>query len=316
MKKTLPVIFIAGPTALGKTHLAMQLADTQDVDLISVDAAQVYRGMDIGTAKLTQDEKAQYPHQLVDIRDPSETYDVAQFIKDAMASIEMAHQHHRIPVLVGGSMFYFSALANGVSDLPTADEGLRAEIGEEAKVIGWSQMHASLQSIDPLIAKQINNTDQQRIQRALEIYALTGEKPTEVMQRYVPQKLNYPLLKFNLYHPDRKVLHQRIGERFAQMLEQGLIEEVSTLRSRGDLSLDHSSMRCVGYRQIWLFLDGQIDEQAMIDQSTAATRQLAKRQLTWLRNQSGQIWLNSTDDSNAKIITKFIAPYFNAIKAS
>ncbi len=311
MANALPVVFIMGSTATGKTKLAIQLADEYDVSLINVDAAQVYRGMDIGTAKLTQQEQARYPHQLIDIRDPAQSYDVAQFIDDSTVSIKTAHDKGRIPVLVGGSMFYFSALANGVSGLPAADEDLRAKIEHDASEVGWPAMHAKLAEIDPDTARRIQPFDQQRIQRALEIYALTGEKPSEAMRRLAPQKLQYPLFKFSLYHPERKVLHQRISQRFIQMLEQGLIEEVSALRARADLSLNLPSMRCVGYRQVWLYLDGEIDEQSMIDQSCAATRQLAKRQLTWLRNQSGQIWLDSTYPRNAELIGEFIKPFLN-----
>ncbi len=287
----------------------MRLADSFAIDLVSVDAAQVYRHMDIGTAKLTKQEQANYPHQLIDICDPAQVYDVSQFRVDALAAIARSHALGRIPLFVGGSMFYFSALEHGVSQLPSADAQTRAEIDAEARKVGWEALHQKLAQIDPLSAKRINAADQQRIQRALEIYRLTGIKPSEAMQQAAPGKLRHPLYKFNITHPDRVALHQSIELRFVQMLEQGLIEEVQALKARGDLHLELPSMRCVGYRQVWSYLEGEYDEQTMIDKSCAATRQLAKRQLTWLRNQRGQIWLNSIYGDNAALVGRFIASY-------
>lgn len=308
--RQLPVIFLAGSTATGKTQLAIQLAakfaDESGIDLVNVDAAQVYRGMDIGTAKLTKQEQATSPHQLIDIRDPSETYDASQFRDDALEIIKTSHEQGRIPLFVGGSLFYFSALENGVSDLPGADEKTRAAIDEEASKIGWGAMYEQLKAIDSDSAKRINGADQQRIQRAFEIYRLTGLKPSVAMAQSKPKRLDCPLLKFNITHPERSVLHHKIGLRFAQMLDNGLIEEVAGLKARGDLHLELASMRCVGYRQVWSYLQGEYDRQGMIDKSCAATRQLAKRQLTWLRNQRGQVWLDSTYPKNDQIIEQFL----------
>lgn len=302
-----PVLFIAGPTASGKTELAMRLADRRDVALINVDAAQVYRGMDIGTAKLARSERERYPHALIDIRDPAEIYDAHQFVMDARRLIDEAHCDGRLPVLVGGTMFYFSALENGVSSLPRANPQIRRELEEEAKGIGWQGLHGRLQAVDPELAATIKNGDRQRIQRALEIYTLTGIAPSLVMQKYQPQPLEARLFKFNLYTPDRKLLHQRITRRFEIMLEQGLLDEVEQLRTRGDLDPDLPSMRCVGYRQAWQYLDGKIDYAQMKASGEAATRQLAKRQLTWLRHQRGQIWLSSEYVDNASLIEHFLS---------
>ncbi len=301
----LPVVFIAGSTATGKTRLATQLSEHYEVDLINVDAAQVYREMDVGTAKLTKAEQKQFPHQLIDIRDPKDSYDAAQFRQDALKAIDASHKSGRIPVLVGGSLFYFAALENGVSNLPAADPALRAQLDAEGERLGWAALHQRLASIDPVLGKRIDCHDQQRIQRALEIHALTKAVPSEVMKQAKPQPLDLPLFKFNLVHPDRKALHQTIAVRFKQMLQDGLVDEVKALRARGDLSLELPSMRCVGYRQVWQHLDGEHDEQTMIDKSTAATRQLAKRQLTWLRNQRGQIWLCSKSQNNVDFMARF-----------
>ena len=301
-----PIIFIAGPTASGKTELAMQLADHHDVALINVDAAQVYRDMNIGTAKLDAKSLEKYPHALIDIRDPAETYDAAQFVKDAKVLMDAAIEKNKIPVLVGGSMFYFSALEKGVSKLPKADADIRAKIESQAAEIGWQDMHVRLASIDPSLAIRIKANDKQRIQRALEVHLITGEVPSEMMAKYAPEPLAYPLLKFNLYTPDRKLLHARIEKRFHMMIEQGLLEEVKALKARADLHADLPSMRCVGYRQAWQHLDGEYDLNTMIDKGVAATRQLAKRQLTWIRHQRGQIWLSSEFKNNAALIDHFL----------
>lgn len=301
----LPVLFLTGSTASGKTQLAIQLADRLAVDLVNVDAAQVYRGMDIGTAKLSKQQQRAYPHQLIDIRDPSDPYDAAQFRRDALQIIKTSHRNGRVPLLVGGSLFYFSALENGVSKLPAADAAMRATIAAQAEALGWPALFAQLQAADPECAARINPADQQRVGRALEIHRLTGLKPSVAMAQAQPEKLNLPLLKFNLSHPDRAILHQTIARRFQQMLDQGLIDEVAHLKKRADLHPKLAALRCVGYRQVWAFLNGEYDEQTMIAKSCAATRQLAKRQLTWLRNQSGQIWLDATYKHNAAIIENF-----------
>lgn len=302
----LPVIFIAGPTASGKTDLAMRLADRKDVALISVDAAQVYRGMDIGTAKLDAKSLTRYPHALIDIRDPVEVYDAVQFATDARALIDQAHKDGKIPVLVGGTLFYFSVLEKGVSNLPKANESIRNQLNVEAAEIGWDALYARLQQIDPAICCTIKAGDRQRIQRALEIHCLTGEVPSVVMARDKPQPLAMNVLKFNLYTPDRRLLHQRISNRFDQMLDHGLVAEVEQLRKNPGLHPDLPSMRCVGYRQAWQYLEGQFDLKTMCDKAKAATRQLAKRQLTWLRHQRGQIWLSSEFKGNVELILPFL----------
>lgn len=303
---SLPVIFIAGPTASGKTDLAIELAKCKAVSLINVDAAQVYRGMNIGTAKLDAKTLKQYPHALIDIRDPAQVYDAGQFVKDATSLIESAHAQGLIPVLVGGSQFYFTALERGVSKLPAANEQVRQEIDQQAEQLGWAVMHQQLQKIDPVSARKIKPADRQRIQRALEIYRLTGQAPSVLMAASKPKKLAKSLLKFNLFTPDRALLHQRIARRFTSMLSAGLIDEVETLKSRGDLHLDLPSMRCVGYRQVWQYLEGELDKQQMTESSIVATRQLAKRQLTWLRHQRGQIWLSSEFEHNVELILPFL----------
>ena len=303
----IPVIFIAGPTASGKTELALRLADSMEVMLINVDAAQVYRGMDIGTAKLDAELLARYPHELIDIRDPAEVYDASQFIEDARRLIDSAHAQGRLPVLVGGTLFYFSALEKGVSSLPEADPEIRQELEREAARLGWEVLYQRLQAVDPRICETIRAGDRQRIQRALEIHALSGRPPSQVMAESTPIPLQKQILKFNLYTPDRGLLHRRIAQRFEQMLSQGLIDEVAALKARADLHLALPSMRCVGYRQVWQYLAGEIDRQQMLDAGIAATRQLAKRQLTWLRNQRGQVWLSSQYQHNDQLIRRFLA---------
>jgi tRNA dimethylallyltransferase len=301
-----PVIFIAGPTASGKTELGMRLADRLDVALINVDAAQVYKGMDIGTAKLDATSRERYPHALIDIRDPSEVYDASRFVEDATALINQAHLAGKIPVLVGGSLFYFSALEKGVSKLPPANSDIRLAIEREATELGWKALYECLQAIDPVICRSINTGDKQRIQRALEIYQLTGAPPSQVMAASEPRPLDHRIFKFNLFTPDRHLLHTRINQRFSVMLSSGLIEEVAALKEREDLHLNLPSMRCVGYRQVWLYLAGEIDYATMKSRGEAATRQLAKRQLTWLRHQRGQIWLSSEFERNVELILPFL----------
>lgn len=306
IRPDLAVIFIAGPTASGKTELAMRLADRLDVSLINVDAAQVYKGMDIGTAKLDVTLRKQYPHALIDIRDPAEVYDASQFVQDASRLIDKAHAASRVPVLVGGSMFYFSALEKGVSKLPRADPEIRAQLEREAKDIGLDALYRRLQSIDPEICQSIKPGDKQRIHRALEIVELTQRPPSQVMAEFKPQPLARRIFKFNLFTPDRRLLHKRITQRFDQMLDAGLIDEVKALKARKDLNPDLPSMRCVGYRQVWQYLDGEMDHASMKARGEAATRQLAKRQLTWLRHQRGQIWLSSEYGDNVELILPFV----------
>jgi len=285
-------ICIAGPTGSGKTACALALAEVLPVEVISVDSALVYRGMDIGTAKPTAAERAAVPHHLIDILDPLQSYSAAQFVADATRLAGEIRARGRLPLLVGGTMLYFKALFDGLSALPQADEALRAELDAQAAQIGWPAMHAELARVDPVTAARLAPGDSQRIQRALEVYRLSGQ-PLSALHAAEPRSegVDWPLI--SLEPRERGWLHQRLDARFAQMLQTGLIEEVQALRARGDLHLELPSMRCVGYRQTWEALDagldaGQIgdrgDLRLLIERGSAATRQLAKRQLTWLRS--------------------------------
>lgn len=279
-----PAIFLMGPTASGKTAATIALCQQFPVEIISVDSALVYRGMDIGTAKPDAETLRQAPHHLIDLISPLEQYSAAQFARDALALMHKATQHGRIPVLVGGTMLYFNALQHGLSDLPEADATIRAQIEAEASTIGWPAMHAQLASIDPTVAAKIHSTDSQRIERALEVYRISG-KPMSVL-RAQSQKVSLPfnILKLALMPSERSVLHQRIAERFQLMLKQGFVEEVKRLLIEyPQLTMDTPSMRCVGYRQVLKYLHGEIDLATLGEHGVYATRQLAKRQLTWLR---------------------------------
>lgn len=279
-----PAIFLMGPTASGKTATTIALCQQFPVEIISVDSALVYRGMDIGTAKPDAETLRQAPHHLIDLISPLEQYSAAQFAKDALALMHEATQRGRIPVLVGGTMLYFNALQHGLSDLPEADTTIRAQIEAEASTIGWPAMHAQLASIDPTVAAKIHSTDSQRIERALEVYRISG-KPMSVL-RAQSQKVSLPfnILKLALMPSERSVLHQRIAERFQLMLKQGFVEEVKRLLIEyPQLTMDTPSMRCVGYRQVLKYLHGEIDLATLGEHGVYATRQLAKRQLTWLR---------------------------------
>ena len=296
-KTAQPVVFLMGPTACGKTDLAASLLDAFDAELISVDAAQIYRGMDIGTAKPTPDFLRRYPHHLIDICDPHEVYGAARFRDDALRLIAEIHARRKLPVLVGGTMFYFAALENGLSELPAADAALREEINAEIRRKGLPAMHAQLQKIDPGLAAVIRPSDAQRIQRALEIHRLSGRPPSEVMAQSVAQPISLPLVKLGLFTADRRVLHGRIEARFARMLEHGLLDEVKTLIATMDNPDAQPAMRIVGYRQVHDYLKNPLTYDAMIDKAVAATRQLAKRQLTWMRQQRNLVWIDATGDS-------------------
>lgn len=280
-----PAIFLMGPTASGKTGLAVELARRFPVELISVDSALVYRDMNIGTAKPDAETLARAPHHLIDIIPPTEAYSAAQFRNDALRLMGEVTARGRIPLLVGGTMLYFKTLEGGLSDLPQADPGIRKQLEEEAAARGWPALHARLAEVDPASAARLEPADAQRVQRALEVYALTG-KPlsahftVEVGQSMLP----YRLLKLALSPSDRAVLHARIAQRFDAMLAGGLVDEVRQLRERYTLDLSMPSMRCVGYRQAWQYLDGELDSLSLREKGVAATRQLAKRQMTWLRS--------------------------------
>lgn len=274
---------LLGPTASGKSQLALRLAQELPIEIVSVDSGQVYRGMDIGTAKPTPAERARVPHHLIDLVDPTEAYSAGRFRDDAIAAVEGILARGRIPLLVGGTMLYYRALARGLDALPAADPTLRAEIAGEAEAKGWSAMHAELARADPVTASRLAPNDAQRIERALEVYRVTG-KPLSALQTAAQAPLPFRLLGFALVSEDRAALHARIAERFDAMLKEGLVEEVQALRRRYPLHAGLSSMRCVGYRQAWAHLDGAYDRATLREKGVAATRQLAKRQLTWLRS--------------------------------
>lgn len=277
-----PVLYLMGPTAAGKTALALALHERLPVELVSVDASQVYRGMDIGTAKPTLEERARAPHRLIDIRDPADPYSAADFREDALREIADITGRGRIPLLVGGTMFYFRALEHGLAELPSADPVLRAQISAEAARHGWPALHARLRSLDPDSAARIDPHDAQRIQRALEIISLAGRPVAELSRQRGPAP-PYRFEKLALWPGDRARLHEKIAQRFGIMLEQGLVAEVEALFQRGDLNAALPAVRTVGYRQVWAYLSGEISYSEMIEKSIISTRQLAKRQLTWLR---------------------------------
>jgi tRNA dimethylallyltransferase len=289
-------VAIMGPTASGKTASALAIAERIPSEIISVDSALVYRGMDIGTAKPTREELAAVPHHLIDIIDPLDSYSVAQFRKDTLRLVEEISARGKLPLLVGGTMLYFKGLADGLDDLPGADPAVRAALDEEAARLGWPAMHARLAAVDPETAARLAPADSQRIQRALEIYTLSGKPMSELLAQREKTELPFELLSFALEPSDRAVLHDRIKRRFDIMLQdspQGnLLTEVEALRKRGDLHLGLPSIRCVGYRQAWEYLDGSIDYATMREAGIIATRQLAKRQLTWLRSMPERVVLD------------------------
>ena len=291
------VVFVMGPTASGKTDLAMRLFDQLPCELISVDSAMVFRGMDIGTAKPTPDELEAYPHRLVDILDPAEAYSAAQFRSDALKAIEEIQQADRLPVLVGGTMLYFNALKQGLARLPEADPQIRERIEAEAVEKGWPAIHARLAQVDPEGARRLKPNDAQRLQRALEVYELTGRPISEHWREQTEADLPFEIVPLAIAPDDRSVLHERIEQRFDIMLSAGFEEEVRQLWDRGDLHAGLPSIRCVGYRQMWSWFAGEYDRETMRYKGIVATRQLAKRQLTWLRSWEEVHWLR-TGDSN------------------
>lgn len=275
-------IFLMGPTASGKTDLAIQLYQNLPVEIISVDSALIYKGMDIGTAKPSKEELALAPHRLIDILDPAESYSAMNFREDALREMAEISAQGKIPLLVGGTMLYYKALIDGLSPLPNADEKVRSEIETKAAQIGWAELHQELEKIDPVSAARINPNDSQRINRALEVFYLTGKSLTELTEQK-GETLPYNVLQFAIAPEDRAILHERIELRFQKMMEQGFKVEVEKLFARPDLHLDLPSIRCVGYRQMWEHLQGQYDLDEAVYRGICATRQLAKRQITWLR---------------------------------
>jgi len=282
-----------GPTASGKTDLAVELCGRLPLEVVSVDAAQVYRALDVGTAKPSKAVLARVPHHLIDICDPSESYSVACFREDALREMNAIVGRGRIPLLTGGSIFYFHALEYGLSALPGADAAVRERLSSDAERIGWSAMHERLQKLDPDVAERIKPADRHRIQRALEVIELTGQRASIMQTVRAPQRLPYRLVKIAMTPADRAALHGRIERRFAAMLEIGLIEEARTLLARTDISPQAPALRLVGYRQVGEYLIGKINYNDLVLRGCAATRQLAKRQLTWLRHYQGVQWLDS-----------------------
>ncbi|WP_371375912.1 tRNA (adenosine(37)-N6)-dimethylallyltransferase MiaA [Thalassotalea aquiviva] len=301
-----PVICIMGPTASGKTDLAMQLVDSLPCDIISVDSALIYKGFDIGSAKPTKAELAKYPHRLIDIIDPAQSYSVSDFCRDAKKEIASIRANGRIPVLVGGTMMYFKSLIEGISPLPPADTFIREQIAKEAQDYGWDHLHQQLSEIDPVSAARINVNDPQRLSRALEVYRITNKTLTE-LTKIKGDNLAGDILQFAIMTSERAELHKRIEQRFHMMLEQGFQAEVENLKKRPDLNIDLPSIRCVGYRQMWQYLEGDIDYDEMVFRGICATRQLAKRQLTWLRSWDNLTWLTTNNQSNLEQVLTSIA---------
>lgn len=312
-----PAIFLMGPTAAGKTDLALDLARTLPCELISVDSALIYRGMDIGTAKPEPELLAQFPHRLIDIRDPAESYSAAEFRADALAAMGEITARGNIPLLVGGTMLYYKALVEGLADMPAADAGVRAELEQWAAAEGLAALHAQLAVVDPVSAARIHPNDPQRLIRALEVYRVSGLSMTELRERQkqtntnaasgVSGTLPYTVAHLAIAPSSRQLLHERIAQRFLLMMEQGLVAEVEALRNREDLNANLPSIRSVGYRQVWEYLDGQCSRDEMIARGIVATRQLAKRQFTWLRSWPQLHWLDSLDRDNLSRTLKYLA---------
>lgn len=278
-----PAIFIMGPTAAGKTDLALELAKRHPLEIISVDSALVYRGMDIGTAKPSAEILKQFPHHLVDILEPTETYSAGRFRDDALSLMADITSRGKVPLLVGGTMLYFNALQKGMSKLPSADPAVRAKLDAEAAEFGLAYLHQRLAEVDPVAAARIHVNDPQRLQRALEVYVLTGKSLTELTATQ-GEKLGYKISKIIVAPFDRAVLHQRIAKRYREMVDNGFLTEVQKLYQRGDCHPGLPSIRAVGYRQAWAYLNGELDMETFIDKAIIATRQMAKRQITWLRS--------------------------------
>lgn len=288
-----------GPTASGKTALAINLRKTLPVELISVDSALIYQGMDIGTAKPTAQEQAQAPHRLLDILDLAQAYSAADFRRDALAEMADITAAGRIPLLVGGTMLYFKALLEGLSPLPPANPDVRARIEQQAAELGWDALHRQLVEIDPVAGARIHPNDPQRLSRALEVFFISGKTLTELTQTS-GEALPYQVHQFAIAPASRELLHQRIEQRFHQMLASGFEAEVRALFARGDLHTEMPSIRCVGYRQMWSYLEGEVSHEEMVYRGICATRQLAKRQMTWLRGWEGVHWLDSENPEQAR----------------
>lgn len=304
------VICLFGPTGIGKTRLALELAQRLPCDLISVDSAMVYRGMDIGTAKPSPVVLQQFPHRLIDICEPAYPYSAGNFYQDASREIAASLANQRWPLLVGGTMLYFHVLQQGLAHLPTATPVIREEIINEAQTLGWSAMHAKLAELDPFAAKQIKPTDPQRIQRALEVYAVSGKPISWFWQQSTPG-LTIPWINLALLPVDRHLLQQQLAQRFQDMLAAGLVDEVKAFYELPALHLNLPAMRAVGYRQIWQYLAGKIDYETMQTQAIIATRQLAKRQLTWIRRWVNCQYFYSNNPRLVEEVIDYLQPYLD-----
>ena len=310
-----PAICLMGPTAAGKTELALELAEALPADIISVDSALVYRGMDIGTAKPDAETRRRFPHRLIDIRDPEQNYSAGDFVRDAVEEIGRTRAAGRVPLLVGGTMLYFRALTRGIAALPQADPAMRAALEAEAAHSGWPAMHRKLAEVDSAAAARIGINDRQRIQRALEVYRLSG-RPISEWHSADSQASDYRFIdasgapfrfvKVALVPEPRAALHGRIEERFRRMLEQGFVKEVAKLHARPGLARSSPSMRAVGYRQLWSWLDGDYGLDEAVDRALAASRQLAKRQLTWLRQEPGLSLVNPLEPRESGTILSMV----------
>ena len=302
-----PAVCLMGPTASGKTDLAVALVETLPMDIISVDSVMVYRGMDIGSAKPDAGTLARAPHRLIDICDPAEPYSAARFRDDALREMADITAQGRIPLLVGGTMLYFRALLNGLSTLPSADADIRTRLEAEAEADGWASLHRRLAKVDPEAAARIHPNDPQRLQRALEVYELTGTPLSELQRsQQADQPLPYRIIKLAVAPVDRTILHERIAQRYELMLQNGLVDEVESLRQRGDLHQDMPALRAVGYRQVWEYLSGSLNYTEMVERGIIATRQLAKRQFTWLRSEPDLTLLDSLARGLRQTALKFI----------
>lgn len=310
------VVGVVGPTATGKSDLAIALAERLAGEVVGADASQLYRGMDIGTAKPSKEILAEFPHRLIDILDPAESYSAADFRRDALEAMAEITSRGKIPLLVGGTMLYYKALVEGLAEMPAADPEVRAQIEEEAARLGWQALHEQLALVDPVSAARIHPNDPQRLSRALEVYRVSGQSMTELRLRQSAQsteaaasglqQLPYTVANLAIAPANRQVLHERIKQRFTVMLEQGFIDEVVALRKRSDLHSGLPSIRAVGYRQVWDYLDGKLTQAEMQERGIIATRQLAKRQFTWLRSWADLHWLDSLDCDNLPRALKYL----------
>lgn len=306
-----PAIFLMGPTASGKTALAVQLAEKLDAEIISVDSALVYRGLDIGTAKPTMDERKDIPHHLIDILDPSEVFSTGCFRTAALEHMDDITKRGKIPILVGGTMLYFNALFKGLAPLPEANLTIRKRLDEEFVIYGKKAMHARLNAIDPESAVRIHPNDPQRVQRALEVYEISGKSMSQIFHESKQNSIPYKQIKIIVAPEERQQLHEQIADRFRLMIKHGLIEEVQSLYQREDLTEDLPAIRSVGYRQVWSYLKGSYDLETMIDKGIVATRQLAKRQFTWLRKENEAIQFNASSTNLSVSVLHTIIPLIN-----